>query len=305
MFTNLKRILKFSWHSFSRSKGLGLQVIFIMGIMVFFILLLFLSRGAGQILFNEIAKKVDISVYFKSDASEQEILQIKNRLSSLSNQVKSIDYVSKEMALEIFKANHQDDEFYLKAIEEAKENPFLPYLDIYSNDPNYYGKVSDFLKEPAMEDIVSRISYEQPKNKQAILRLSEIGRAVKTVGVAIVIFLGFLVVIITSNIIKLTFIILKDEISTMKLVGASNWFIRVPFMAQTFFYGLFAVFAVDILSGASLYFLSERALRWFSNFNFFTYFINNFFIIFISQLAFVILLGVVSAFLAMRKHLKA
>jgi len=304
MLIKLKRILKFGWHSFSRSKGLGLQVIFIMGTAVFFILLLFLSGGAGQVLFNEIAKKVDISVYFKSDASEQEILQIKNRLLLLSDEVKSIDYVSKEMALEIFKADHQDDEFYLKAIEEAKENPFLPHLNIYSDNPSYYGKVSDFLKEPAMEDMVASISYEQPKNKQAIIRLSEITKTVKTVGVAVVVFLGFLIIIVTSNIIKLTFIILKDEIGTMKLVGASNWFIRVPFMVQTFFYGLFAVFIIDIFSGASLYFLSGRVLRWFSNFNFFAYFVNNFFIIFIFQLVFVVLFGLVSALLAMRKHLK-
>ena len=305
MFTSLKRILKFGWHSFARNKGLGLQVIFIMGTAVFFILLFFLGRGVGQSLFNEMARKVDISIYFKSEASEQEILQIKNRISLLSDNIKSIEYISKERALAIFSAEHQDDELYLRALEEVKENALLPSLNIYSDDPSYYAKISDSLKEPPSNNIVAKISYEQPKNKQAIETLAAVTKGLRIAGIAIVTLLGLLVIVITSNIIRLTFVVLKDEISTMKLVGASDWFVRGPFVAQTFFYGLFAVIAVDVFSGVTLYFFNAQAIHWFSNFNVFDYFAANFFIIFGFQLGFVVLLGAASTLLTLRKHLRA
>ncbi|MDD5750126.1 MAG: permease-like cell division protein FtsX [Candidatus Pacebacteria bacterium] len=305
MLINLKRILKFGWHSFSRNKGLGFQVIFIMATAVFFILVFFLGRGVGRTLFDEMGRKVDISVYFKSETTEQEILEVKNRLSSLSDKIKTIEYVSKERALTIFKAEHQSDDLYLNALEEAKENPLLPSLNIYSDDPNYYAKISGFLKEPPTNDIVEKISYEQPKNRQAIETLAAIAKGIKIVGIIIVGLLGLLVIIITSNIIKLTFIVLKDEISTMKLVGASDWFVRGPFMIQTFFYGLFAVIIVDTFSGILLYFISGKAIHWFSEFNIFSYFFSNLAVIFGFQLGFVALLGAVSTLLVMRKHLKA
>ena len=304
MFINLKRILKFSWYSFVRNKGLGLQVVFIMTIALFFILVFFLGRGVSMSLMDEIGRKVDISVYFKSGTTEQEILKIKDQLSLLSDKVKNIEYISKERALTIFKSEHQNDELYTKAIEEAKENPLLPSLNIYSDDPNYYTTISDFLNSQSIGGVIEKISYEQPKHKQAIERLAQITAGVKIIGVIIMVLMALLVVVITSNIIKLTFIILKEEIGTMKLVGASNWFVRGPFIVQTFFYGLFAVIVVDVLIGVLLYSFSTRLMHWFSNFNLFNYFIHNFLIIFAFQLGFVILAGMVSALLVIRKHLK-
>jgi len=304
MFINFKRILKFSWHTFSRNKGLSFQVIFIMATAVFFVLFFFLGRGVGATLLDELGKKVDISVYFKREVSEQDIMKVKDHLSLLSDKVKSIDYISKERALTVFKAEHQNDELYLRAVEEAKDNPFLPSLNIYSDDPDYYVKISEFFNGQSVRDMVEKISYEQPKHKLAIERLSNITKSIKVAGISLIVLMGLLVVVITSNIIKLSFIILKDEIATMKLVGASNWFVRGPFMISTFFYGLFAVVAIDIVAGVAFYFLSARAGHWLSDFSPFNYLFDNFLIIFCFQLGFVALLGFVATLLAMRRHLK-
>jgi len=305
LWLNLKRIIHLAWQSFTRNKGLSFQVIFIMAVAVFFVASFFMARGIGLTLLTEIEKRVDISIYFKANIAEQDILKARDQIALFSDKIKRIDYVSPDEALSLFKQEHQDDPLYLNALDEIEVNPFLPSLNVYSEDPAYYAKISNFFSDETRESMVEKISYEQPKNKQAIERLFAILKTVKIIGLIAAILLGLLVIVITANIVNLTFAILQEEIATMKLVGASNWFVRGPFIAQTIFYGLFAVLIVDILSGAGIYFFNLKAGSWLLGFNVFDYFWRNLPFIFISQLAFVLLLGVAATFLVMRKRLKA
>ena len=75
MFTSIKRILKFGWQGFSRNKGLGFQVIFIMIIVVSFVTAIFLFTELSVFLIEKTQDKVDISVYFKKDVAEGSILE--------------------------------------------------------------------------------------------------------------------------------------------------------------------------------------------------------------------------------------
>lgn len=302
---NFKRIIHLAWQSFSRNKGLSFQVIFIMAVAVFFVVSFFVARGIGLTLLTEIEKKVDISIYFKADTTEADILKARDQIALFSDKIKRIDYVSIDEALDVFKQEHQDDPLYLNALNEIEANPFSPSLKIYSEDSAYYAKISDYFRNEARKDMIEGISYEQPKNRQAMERLSVILKTVKVMGLAMAILLGLLVIVITSNIINLTLAVLQEEIATMKLVGASNWFVRGPFITQTIFYGLAAVVLVDLLTGAGIYFFNLKAGGWLLGFNLFDYFWRNLPLIFGSQLAFVLLLGVAATFLVMRKRLKA
>ena len=305
MWLNLKRIIHLAWQSFIRNKGLSFQVIFIMAVAVLFVASFFVARGIGLTLLTEIEKKVDISIYFRADISEQDILKVRDQIALFSDKIKRIDYVSPDDALSLFKQEHQDDPLYLNALNEIDANPFLPSLNVYSEDPVYYEKISTFFSNPNNQNMVEKISYEQPKNRQAIERLFALLTSIKIIGLVVAILLGLLVIVITANIINLTLAILQEEIATMKLVGASNWFVRGPFIAQTIFYGLFAVLIVDLLAGAGIYFFNLKAGSWLLGFNIFSYFWRNLPLILVSQLVFVLSLGVAATFLVMRKRLKA
>lgn len=304
MFISFKRILKFGWQSFSRNKGLSFQVVFIMAVASFFILGFFIIWQSGVFLAQTLEKKVDISIYFKRDVAEQDILKIKDDILLLSDNIKNIEYVSKESALAIFTAEHQNDEFYLSALQEVQENPLLASINVYSDDPLYYEKISEFLASSENQIFVERISYNQIKNRQAIARLRQLISGFQIFGIIFLGLMGLLIVVITANIIRLTFIVLKEEVGAMKLVGADNWFVRGPFMVQTAFYGLFAVIVIDGLALGALYFLNPKIKAWLLSFDLFKYFLDNFFLIFGVQLGFVIILGFLATLLAMRKHLK-
>jgi len=302
MFTSLKRIFKFGWQGFLRHKGLSSQVIFIMTIAVLVIISLFLFQGLSEFLIAEAQKKVDISVYFKKDTSEDSILEVKQGLYKFSTAIEDIRYVSRAQAQEIFLQKHQDDSLYLEALEEIGENPFLASLNIRTKDPTFYAQISNYLVEGPFKNLVEKVSYYQ--NRKVIIRLFSIINNVKTAGIVLSLILGILVILITFNTVKLTIFSSRDEIATMRLVGASNWFIRGPFLVQSVIYAILAVGIASLIFFTGLSFLNSKLQTWLLDFNFLSFFQENFLSLLLIQFVFAFGLGVASFLLAVRKYLK-
>jgi len=303
MFTKLKHILKFGLQNFWRNKGLSFGVIFIMTVAVLTVTSLFLFRGLSSFLISEVQKKVDVSVYFKKDVPEQKIFKVKEELlRQFSDQIKKIDYISREKAQEIFLKKHKDDSLYLKALEEVGENPFLASLSIKAKNPAQYAKISSFLQEDSFKNSIKKISYYQ--NKKVIDKLFSFSQNIKTAGIILSLILGSLVVLITLNTVKLTIFAQREEIATMRLVGAANWFIRGPFFFQGFLYGIFAVLISNLIFFITLSFLSFKLENWLLGFNLLNYFRSNFLFLILIQFSFAFILGIFSSFIAVRKYLK-
>jgi len=304
MFTSFKRVLKFGWQGFARNKGLSFQVVFIMGVAVFLIAFFFLAKGTAGFLMAEVQKRVDLSVYFKENVTEDEVLQVKEDLSQFTEEIQSIDYISKEMANALFQEDHKSDALWLEALEEVEGNPFPASLNIRSDNPAHYAKISNFLEAGDFSDLIGRISYSQEKNQRAIERLFDLNTAMKIGGIAFIFIVGILIVLITSNIIKLTIVARKEELNTMRLVGASNWFVKGPFIAQSILYGAFAVVVVNLLFLGGLYLFNTNIQAWLLRFDLLKYFQVNFLSILLFQFVFVILLGTLSSLVAVRKYSK-
>ncbi|MBZ9572968.1 permease-like cell division protein FtsX [Patescibacteria group bacterium] len=302
MFTSLKRVLKFGWQGFLRNKGLSSQVIFIMTIAVLVITSLFIFKELSNFLIAEAQKKVDVSVYFKKDTSEESILEVKEGLYKFSAEIEDVQYTSREKAQEIFLQKHKDDPLYLEALEEVGENPFLASLNIRAKDPTFYAQISNFLTQGIFKNLIEKVSYYE--NKKIIDRLFALTSNIKTAGILLSLILGILVVLITFNTVKLTIFTSKDEIATMRLVGASNWFIRGPFLVQSFLYGIFAVLIADLIFFGGLSFLNSGLENWILGFNFLNYFQENFLFLILIQIGFAFALGTFSSLLAVRKYLK-
>ncbi len=302
MLTIFKRILKFGWQGFWRNKTLSLQVIFIMGVVVFSISFIFLFEKIGKFLTTEAEEKVDISVYFKKDASEETMLQLKEDLLTLTDTVKDVDYISKQEANEIFTQKHKDDKFYLEALGQVEGDPFLASLNIKAYSSKNYASIDSFLQEKQADTFIEKISYS--KNKEVIDQLFYITSNVKKAG-----FIGggaiaLLVILITFNTIKLTIISIKDEIVTSRLVGASNWFIRGPFLVQSFLYALTSVLLFDVIFVLFIVFINSKMQTLFLDFNLLTVLKQNGLLLLGVQIVFTVFLGTISSLLAARRYLK-
>jgi cell division transport system permease protein len=301
MFISIKRILRLGWISFRRDGGIAIATCFIMVMTILLINFLFLSKDVSQFLISSIQEKADISVYFKSSTLEEEILNLEKELTKIP-EVKSIKYVSKEEALEEFIKRHKDNPVLMESLEEVGGNPFLAVLNIKAFEASQYQAVVNFLEKNGFENLIEKVDYYQ--RKPIIERIFSLTAGIKKAGLAISVVLAIVAVLVTFNTIRLAILNQREEIKIQRLVGASNWFIRGPFLVQGMISGFFAALISLLIFSFICWFISPKIEFLFSDLNIWKFFTENFLTIILIQFATGILLGIISSTIAIRKYLK-
>lgn len=302
MLTSLKRIIKFAWKDFKRNPGSNFAAIFVLVIPIIVATSLLAFQGISNSIINQIQEKIDVTAYFKDGATEEDILGVKTELLKLSNEIKDVQYVSKEQALNDFKERHKDDPDFLKALDEVGGNPFLASLNIKTEDPLQYEKVTNYLTSGPFADLIEKVDYSQKKD--TIERVFSITSNVNRFGFIIGAVLFLIAILVVLNTIKLAIDNSKDEITAMKLVGASNWFIRGPFIIQGIICGVVAFLICIFASGLIAYFLTPKVGALVSGFSLFSYFLSNFWMVLLIQIGFGVVLGALASFILVRSYLR-
>lgn len=300
MLISIKKIIKFSWESFSRNKGLFFTTTFIITITTFLIGGLFFFRGATDSLIGNLQQKVDISVYFNQNADEKSILEIKQELSEVS-EVEDVEYISSEEALIRFKEDHKDDAVIIESLREIGENPLVAHLNIKAGQASQYEQISNFLEGDSFERVIDKVDYHQ--NKTVIQRIFFVSSNVERVSLLFIAISAVLAILVAFNTIRLEISSFKREISIMKLVGASDWFIRGPFMVQGMVSAVLATITTLTVFYISCYFLSPKLEMLISGFSLMEYLQANLLIVFSIQLVSALVLGMIPSFIAIRKYL--
>jgi len=294
------RILKSGWNNFLRNRWLALATISVMVLAIFFMTGLIFVNLIGKTLLVNLQNKVDISVYLKQDVSEQDVSIIRSDLTFL-NEVKDVNYISADEALASFKAKHQDNAVLMESLQELG-NPLLPVLNVEAQEASQYEAIVNFLGQDKYEKIVDKINYQQ--TKPLIDRLSSFTNKVSRGGLIISIILALVAGLVTFNTIRLAMYNFRHEVSVMRLVGASNWYIRGPFLVEGIIYGVIAAVSTTTLLFISLYFLSPKINSLVPGSDLLGWFKVNFFSLLFFQTGAGILLGGVGSLVAIRKYLK-
>jgi len=301
MFISLKRIIRSGWVSFKRQSALSFATVSIMVMIITVISSLFLFRGMTHFLVSNLQERVDISVYFKKDSPEADILRVRTELAE-NPEVKDVEYISREEALERFTARHKDDPILMGSLAEVGENPLLASLNIKAGQASQYEAISNFLEKGPYQEIIEEVDYFQ--NREVIDRIFQISSNINTAGIIFSLLLGLIAVLVAFNTIRLAIYSSREEISIMRLVGASNWFIRGPFIVQGVIAGIVATFFTLLIFTIAISVFGSRIEVLLPAFNLFGYFQENFWSLLLLQLFTGIGLGVVSSFIAVRKYLK-
>lgn len=304
MFTSIKRIFKSGWQSFSRDGDIAAANIFIMTMTILLATSLFLFKDISQILISAIREKADISVYFKTAAQEEDILNIQGELSKIP-EVKDVEYVSKEKALEDFIQRHKDNQVLMGSLEEVGGNPFLAALNVRAFEASQYQAVVNFLDatlEPVYQNLIEKVDYYQ--RKLVIERIFALTSGAGKVGISLSIVLAIVAILVAFNTIRLAILNQAEEIKIQRLVGASNWFIRGPFLVQGAISGIISTLISLLIFALICWFLGPKIEFLFSGLNVWKFFTGNFFTIILIQLSTGILLGAISSSIAIRKYLK-
>ncbi len=300
--TTLLRILKSGWQSFWRNLWLSTATIIVMILTLMGVAGLSLFNVMTQAVVKSLEEKVDISVYFQKDAEKGKILEIRQELMGLE-EIKSVDYISQEQALVNFRERHKDDAMLLQSLQELEENPLEASLNIKANFASQYESVANYLAQDRFSGLIDKINYKQ--NKEIIERLSRITNNIQKGGWAISLVLALTAIFVTFNTVRLTMFNWRDEISVMRLVGASSWFIRGPFLVEGVIYGLVAAIITLILLFPILYFVSPKITSFLPGVDLLYFYQANFWQYFLLLLFVGAALGGVSSFIAIRRYLKA
>src|SRR3989344_1438788 len=296
-----KRVLSSGWLSFRRNGWLSTATVLVMMLPLFVIGGLLLLSVVTNSVLRDLERKIDISVFFKKGTAENQILGVKHDIELLGD-VLSVSYVSADEALANFRERHRDNPEILASIEElGSENPLPATLNIKAKDPQNFSSIAEFLKGknyPAVE----KVNYFE--NQKVIERLSAIVRGLRSVGIAIVLVLGFVAVLVAFNTVRIAIYTSREEINIMKLVGATNWYIRGPFMIEGILHGGIAATITALAFLPLVWFASGKLLVFLPGVNLSSYFRENFVEFSLILFAIGIILGVGSSLLAIRRYLK-
>ncbi len=303
--SGIKRVVRSGVVGFFRNAFVSVSTMLVMMITLFVIGVLLFMNAALTSTLEQVREKVDINAYFLTSAPEKQILELKSSIEQMP-EVERVEYISREKALERFKARHKNDQLTLQALEELDENPLGASLAIQAKDPSQYAVIAKFLEDKTAvgegeQQLIENINYSQ--NKVVIERLSNLTKAIEKAGVIFTIFLTVASIMIVFNTIRLAIYTNKDEIEVMQLVGASNWFINGPYIIEGMLYGLVAgLVTLFIFYPLSIYMSSSTEVL-FGAFNSFTFYINNFGMLFKYLVGSGVGLGAVSSYLAVRRYL--
>lgn len=305
MITSLKRVIRAGFVGFWRNAFVSLSAIFVITVTLTVVGGSMLISQLLDVSLIHIQEKVDINVYTAITADELDVLGLKESLERLPD-VREVIYTSREDALAKFRERHQNDQLTIQALEELGENPLGASLSVRANETSQYENIATFLKsqqeaESPDAPLIDKINYNN--NKEAINKLTDIIDKVEHSSyVALLILIGSSI-LIAFNTIRLTIFTSREEIGVMRLVGASNMFIRGPFVLQGVLYGLISgVITLLILYPVALWL--GPSTEAFFEFNIFNYFVENFGYLFAVLVGSGIVLGVVSSTLAIARYLR-
>lgn len=298
----IKRITKLGLLNFWRNRWLSLASTLVMTLTLLIISLFVIMTIVINKTTDRIKAKIDITVYFLDSATADEISDLQETLA-LRSDIKEVKYISKEEALTIWQENQKNQ--HIRELITSTENPLPRSLEIKATDPEKLDGIADYLSSGDYNNIIHKISYEE--NKAIIDKLLAITSFIKKMGWIFSTIFIIMSILVILNTIRLAIFARKDEVEIMRLVGASDRFIKVPFIVEGILYGFFACILAVILMWIGILLVSPLINKYLGadvTENMKLFFSSHFALIFLLQFCVGILIGIGCSLFSIRKYLK-
>ena len=198
-----------------------------------FLMIFLNTNNLAQYLENQ----VQISVYMQDSATDKELASVKDKLTKMPGVVK-VTQVNKQQALERFKKRLGDQEQLLNSL--GKENPFPNSFEVQVDNPD---RIKVLTPQIGQLPKVETAKFGQ----EVVEHLFQLTKILRLGGIVLVVFLAMATLFIISNTIRLTVFARRKEIIIMKYVGATDWFIRWPFLLEGMTLGFFGAVVAFVL----------------------------------------------------------
>jgi cell division transport system permease protein len=306
MGTTIRRIIQGGFASFFRNSFVSLASVLVMTITLMISGTLFFVDKILESALVLIQNKVDVNVYLENSATEEEALTLKERLEGRPG-VAAVEYISREEALERYIERNKNDPINLEVLDELGENPLGAVLNVRATNPSEYESINAFLNTDAAAgeggaDIIREVNYTN--NQVIIERLINLIDRTEFVSLVIAVAVSAIAILVTFNTFRLIIYMARDEVAVMKLVGASDDYIRGPFVVTGMITGLFAAILTMILFYPATYFVAPGIETYIESINIHDYYLANFGQLLVLLSVAGIILGAISSSLAVKRYLR-
>lgn len=299
--SSLVYFLRESLKGFARNLSTSLGSIITIFLSLLIIGIFFIGGFVVEGVVSSVENEVSIAAFLSDDASDADIQSLEDYVSGLEG-VESVSFTTKEQALENFRSTSNTD--IIDALDG--QNPLPASIDVQLSEPKLVEQVAASIE--GNETFARICGYDTPADslkygQKSVDRLFSLTTYVRYIGVALIVLLVFIALVFINNTIRLAILARRKEIAIMRLVGASNGFIRGPFLMEGALHAiigsLLAVGTLEILRRLALPRVQD-ALPWLP----IDLGSNMFFIIYGALVLAGLLIGLIGSALAMRRYLK-
>lgn len=296
------RIVKFSLQDIARNIWLSIVTITIIILALFSVNMLLSVHVISNAAINAVKEKVDISLFIKPETSEEEILSLKGQIESI-DKVKEVTYISRSQALENFRSMNQDKPEVIQALKELGTNPLSPSLTI---KPKEIEKSDQLIND--LNRIDSNIIESKDFSDHQLLlgKINSITDKINNAGLIISGIFILITLLVVYNAVKVAIYTHRKEIAIMKLVGASNSFVYMPFLLSSIIFALAGVIVMIFIFYPFLTLLQPYLEAFFIdyNINIISYYNQSFLYIFGLQFTGAALINIIASLFAVKKYAK-
>lgn len=298
-----RRIFKFSWQHFWRNIWLSIVTMTIIVLTLFSLTTLVLVNVIADAAVDSIKDTVDVSLYFDNQISDEAVEILNSELLAIE-EIEEINYISAEEALEKFTEEHRNDVDIQETLAELEGNPLGGTLVIKAKNVEDYPVIMEKIEETGVDELAEEIDYDD--HQLLISRINNVANKVETFSLVLSLIFIFIALLTVFNTVRMGIYIHRKEIGIMRLVGASNWFIRLPFIIEGLFYAVFGTFIFWGIIFLLLNFIAPWINSFFAgiNFDIQAYLISNAVSILGFELIIIAVINTISALIAMGRYLK-
>ncbi len=300
MLTSFSRAVKFSLQDVGRNVWLSVVTVLILILALFSINLLLVVQVISRAAIDTVRDRIDVSLYLKTETPESDILSLRAKISALDN-IREVVYVSKQQALEDFQTKHKNNPDIMEALRELETNPLSPSLIIRPKDVGHYDSLIAELNKISDPIIESR-NFDD--HKLMLDKINSITNKVSQAGFVVSLLFIFITLLVLYNTVRVAIYTHRAEIGIMRLVGASDWFIRAPFIISSLIYTLVGLVLTTVLFYFFLTLLQPYFETFFMNydFNIINYFQSNFWQFIALEFFGAAFINVVASLVAVKKY---
>ena len=297
------RVFKFAFQNFWRNIWLSVITVSMLVLTLLTVNVLVVLNVVTGTAIDTVENKIDVSVYFKPDTSDDIIQGAQGYLRSL-DQVVDAQLITADQALERFQERHLDEVDILRSLEEVDGNPFGSSLVVKARSSKDFNFILESLENPQYRDYIEKKEFDD--YEEIINNINNITDKVRWFGFALSGIFMLIAILIVFNTVRVAIFIHREEISIMRLVGASSTFIRAPFLVEAALFSLLATLITIIITYPVLGILEPRFDAFFgtTSTGLLDYYNTNLLMIFGAQFIGMALINILASSVAMRKYLK-